>query len=397
MLYENSIGVVNEEDSSSYVSHYYGKELEGTHSLKTNACCTSTKPPPHLLRLMNQIHDEVVSKYYGCGFVCPDLLEGCRVLDLGCGAGRDVYILSQLVGEKGYVVGVDFTPEMLQVARKHVDWHMSRFGYSKPNVEFVEASIEDLSQLPSNSFDIIVSNCVINLCHNKKAVFQEAFRLLKPSGGELYFSDVYASQRISQSLKNDPILWGECLSGALYWNDFLRLAREVGFGDPRLVEDSPITINTDKDVGAAAGNTSCCSSNSSSSGSGSLRENVGLAKFYSATYRLLKIPELEPDCEDYGQAIMYKGTVTTHPHSFPLDNHHNFPSGKVVPVCGNTYRMLHQTRLQPHFEFFGGGFTQHFGLFEGCGKSVPFSCAKSVVDSLGSVGGGGGCGGGSCC
>jgi len=363
MLYEASIEGTSTTGAASSVSEYYGKTLTGTSSLQTNACCTSKCPPDHLLRLMENIHDEVVGKYYGCGFVCPLVLEGCRVLDLGCGAGRDVYILSQMVGPNGSVVGVDFTPEQLAVGRAHLDWHMERFGFtsSKPNVEFVEASIEDLRQLPDASFDVIVSNCVVNLCQNKRAVFQEAFRLLK-QGGEMYFSDVYSSQRVPLSLRIDPVLWGECLSGALYWNDFLRLAKECGFKDPRLVEDSPITINKK-----------------------SLESKVGNITFFSATYRCWKIFELEPDCEDYEQAVVYRGTVENHPFSFTLDDHHTFPTGKIFPVCGNTYRMINQTRFQKAFDLFGD-FTSHFGLFEGCGKAIPFVSAASSGGSSSSNG-----------
>lgn len=103
-------------------------------------------------------------------------------------------------------------------------------GFSKPNVEFKKGYIERLEELdlPENSFDIIVSNCVINLVADKKAVLASAHRLLKP-GGEIYFSDVYADRRVPVSLQQDPVLWGECLTGALYWNDFLHLARFVHF------------------------------------------------------------------------------------------------------------------------------------------------------------------------
>ena len=101
--------------------------------------------PAWLRPLLARVHPEVSDRYYGCGLVCPPLLEGCRVLDLGCGAGRDVYLLAQLVGKSGEVVGVDMTTEQLEVARRHQAFHADRFGYA--NVSFLEGTIEDLGSI----------------------------------------------------------------------------------------------------------------------------------------------------------------------------------------------------------------------------------------------------------
>ncbi len=129
----------------------------------------------------------------------PEVLEGYKVLDLGCGAGRDCYIISKLVGPTGRVVGVDMTSEQLETARRHVNFHTHKFGFSEPNVEFKQGYIEKLDDidLEDNYFDCIVSNCVINLSPDKDAVLREAYRVLKP-GGELYFSDVYTDRRLPQ-------------------------------------------------------------------------------------------------------------------------------------------------------------------------------------------------------
>lgn len=229
------------------VQEYYGKILTKSDDLKTNACTTDANMPDSVKAVMPLLNDEVILKYYGCGIVMPEELEGCNVLDLGCGAGRDCYIISKLVGPKGKVVGVDMTDEQLEVANRHVDFHTKSFGYDEPNVEFKKGYIEKLADLglPDNYFDVIVSNCVINLSPDKDAVLREAYRVLKP-GGELYFSDVYSDRRVPQELVDDPVLFGECLSGALYWNDFLTVARRHGFNDPRLVSDSRITVSNKK-------------------------------------------------------------------------------------------------------------------------------------------------------
>ncbi len=272
------------------VKEYYGQILQHSDDLKTSACCTTNNTPSHLKQAMANIHPEVSARYYGCGLVRPQCLEGMRILDLGSGSGRDCYLLAQLVGETGYVLGVDMTDEQLAVANRHIDWHREKFGYKKSNVEFLKGYIERLDELglEENSFDIIVSNCVINLSPDKEAVLREAYRLLKP-GGELYFSDVYADRRVPEVLVQDPVLYGECLSGALYWNDFINLAKEAGFNDPRLVEDRPLTIDN-----------------------GEIEARIGHIEFFSATYRLFKLDGLESHSEDYGQAVRYNGGIPHH-------------------------------------------------------------------------------------
>lgn len=333
------------------VQDYYGHQLQHSGDLKTSACCDISLIPAWLKPLLARIHPEVLSRYYGCGLVCPPLLEGCRVLDLGCGSGRDVYALAQLVGPTGEVVGVDMTDEQLAVADGHRAFHAQAFGYA--NVRFLHGYIEQLDELDlePGSFDVIVSNCVVNLSPDKDAVLRGVQRLLK-KGGEFYFSDVYADRRVPSAVRNDPVLYGECLGGALYWNDVLRLAQRHGFADPRLVTDRLLAI-TDP---ALAG-------------------RVGNLRFFSATYRLFKLDDLETACEDYGQAVIYRGSIPDCAERFELDQHHHIETGRVFPVCGNTWRMLQGTRFARHFDFIGD-FSRHHGLFEGCGAQMPFGSAQ---------------------
>jgi arsenite methyltransferase len=332
------------------VKDYYGKELSGSDDLKTDACCTLDSIPAHIKPIMAKIHPEVSSKYYGCGLVAPELLEGMRILDLGSGSGQDCYVLSALVGEAGEVVGVDMTDEQLAVANRHIDYHREAFGFSQPNVRFIKGYIEKLDELnlADESFDIIVSNCVINLSPDKKSVLEQAYRLLKP-GGELYFSDVYADRRVPEALLADPVLYGECLSGALYWNDFIQLAKQSGFTDPRLVEDRPLGIDNAE-----------------------VQNKIGHINFYSATYRLFKLTDLEHSSEDYGQSVVYQGTVPNNGCAFELDKNNRMPKGKSISVCGNTYRILSGSRLASHFEF-SGNFEQHNGIFNQDESALPFS------------------------
>ncbi len=329
------------------VKDYYGKTLSSSEDLKTDACCTIDGMPDYLKPVLANIHPEVSARYYGCGLIAPLALEGARILDLGSGSGQDAYALAQLVGATGEVVGVDMTPEQLAVARDHQDWHAEKFGYA--NARFIEGDIERLGDLDLEpaSFDVIVSNCVINLVEDKHAVLKAARALLKP-GGEFYFSDVYADRRLPESLRDDPVAQGECLGGALYWNDFLTIAKRAGFADPRLVTDRPLAINNVE-----------------------LKDKLEPAKFYSATYRLFNIDALEPACEDYGQAVIYMGGLAHAEKEFLLDNHHEIEKGRIFPVCGNTYRMLSESRFKPYFDFIGD-WSNHFGIFPGCGTVAPF-------------------------
>jgi len=325
------------------IQEYYGKVLKSKEDLQTSACCTSDGLPTYMKDILSEIHPEVLSKFYGCGSPLPPGLEGAKVLDLGCGSGRDCFALSRLVGPQGKVIGIDMTEEQLQTARQHQDYHSEKWGYS--NVEFKKGFIEDLesADIASESIDLVVSNCVVNLSPQKDRVFKEVFRVLKP-GGEFYFSDVFSNRRIPKAMQTDPVLLGECLGGALYTEDFRRFMLELGCKDPRTVHARALEL-----------------------GNEALQLKVGAIDFYSITVRAFKL-QLEDRCEDYGQFAVYQGTLPHHPHTFELDGHHLFEKGKPLPVCGNTAAMLEKTRYASHFEVIGDTST-HYGVFD-CGPTL---------------------------
>ena len=326
-------------NTHAQVQDYYGTQLQTSQDLLTNACCTDDIPLAHR-RILAQLEPEVLDKYYGCGVCIPDAIEGITVLDLGSGSGRDAYLLSKLVGEHGHVIGVDMTEEQLDVARRHIPSHTDKFGYAQPNVEFRHGFIEDLksANIPDNSIDLVVSNCVLNLSTDKEATYREIFRVLKP-GGELFIADVFADRRVPETLRQDPILYGECLSGALYTEDFRRLLLRLGINDYRLMSSRRLTINN-PEIEAKLG-------------------NIG---FYSLTVRAFKL-DIEDKCEDHGQVATYLGTVPGQPNQFVLDDHHTFETGRPMLVCGNTAAMVADTRYAPHFKVLGDT-SQHFGLFD---------------------------------
>lgn len=335
------------------VKDYYGKVLKSKQDLKTSACCTAEAMPVHLREVLRDVHPEVQDRFYGCGSPIPSELEGKTVLDLGSGSGRDCFLLSKLVGPKGRVIGVDMTDEQLAVARKYVDYHTDKFGFREPNVQFTQGYIEDLETagIASQSVDVVVSNCVLNLSPNKERVFSEIFRVLKP-GGELYFSDVFADRRIPEHLATDPLLLGECLGGALYVEDFRRLLFKLGCADYRVVSRSQLTLNHPEVARKAGG--------------------IG---FYSITIRAFKLP-LEDRCEDYGQVAYYLGSIAEFPHQFALDDHHVFKTGAPMLVCSNTAAMLTETRYASHFRV-EGDTQKHLGIFD-CGPiAKPMSADKS--------------------
>lgn len=167
----------------------------------------------------------------GCGVPTEfaRIKKGDTVLDLGAGAGNDVFIARQLTGETGEVLGIDFTPEMVAKAQKN----KQKMGYQ--NVHFLQGDIEDMP-IPSNSIDVAISNCVMNLVPNKVKAYQEVFRVLKP-GGHFSISDIVIKGDLPEVIRNAAELYAGCVSGATDLDLYLDTVQQAGF----------TTINIDKE------------------------------------------------------------------------------------------------------------------------------------------------------
>jgi ubiquinone/menaquinone biosynthesis C-methylase UbiE len=168
----------------------------------------------------------------GCGnpTALASLKEGEIVLDLGSGAGFDCFLAAKQVGSTGKVIGVDMTAEMLERARENA--RKGDFG----NVEFRLGEIENLP-VGDNQMDIIISNCVINLSPNKKRVFQEAFRVLRP-GGRLMVSDIVLLRELPDEIRNSVAAYVACIAGATTKNDYLEAIRAAGFEDTKVLGEA---------------------------------------------------------------------------------------------------------------------------------------------------------------
>ncbi|XP_071948606.1 arsenite methyltransferase-like [Antedon mediterranea] len=308
---------------------YYKNVLEGSIRFGSDVCSLKatqmmTKGAKNALSL---VHGDIKERYFGCGLPLPSCLLEAHVLDLGCGTGRDVYLLSKMVGPNGHVTGIDMTDELLSFAKKYVDYHCQAFGYNESNVDFKEGYIEKLSAsgIKANQFDVIVSNCVINLSPDKRSVLKEAYTSLK-DGGEIFFSDMYANKPIPDTLKTNKSLWGDGLAGALTWSQLLEIAEEVGFTRPRLYAIRKINVNKPE-----------------------YKELVGDIQYASITCRLFKLPP-EASGKSTESEVKFNGTED-HLDKLVFDNSVTFTTGTRTVVDGNLAAILKYSRYAKHFSF----------------------------------------------
>jgi len=200
-----------------------------TERIKSNASCCgpddccSTNSNLYPEDLLTTLPDGESAVSYGCGdpITLASLQPGQTVLDLGSGAGLDCFFAAKKVGDTGYVIGVDMTPEMVERARGSA----KRLNLS--NVEFRQGYLEELP-VDSNSIDVIISNCVINLSPDKEKVFSEAFRVLNP-GGKLAVSDIVTEGELPDPIRKSLSAWAGCVAGAVDVNSYINMMEEVGF------------------------------------------------------------------------------------------------------------------------------------------------------------------------
>jgi len=207
------------------------------------SCCGSSTPAESISKAIGYTEAEMASVPeganlgLGCGnpIALASLNEGETVLDLGSGAGFDCFLAANRVGESGKVIGVDMTPEMLEKARENAE----KGGYR--NAEFRLGEIENLPAA-DNSIDVIISNCVINLSPDKKQVFREAFRVLKP-GGRLMVSDIVLLKELPDFIRNSVAAYVGCISGALMKNEYLDAIVEAGFEEVQILDEAVFPID----------------------------------------------------------------------------------------------------------------------------------------------------------
>ena len=310
-------------------------------------CC----PVDYKSEYLKVIPQEVIERDYGCGDPSRYLREGETVLDLGSGTGKICFIAAQVVGPGGRVIGVDMTDEMLEVARRNAPIVAKRLDFS--NVEFRKGRIQDLALdlelldrelrrnpitdaasflaadelaeelrvkaplIPSDSVDVVVSNCVLNLVEpkSKRQLFDEIFRVLK-KGGRAVICDIVSDEEVAEEMQNDPELWSGCVSGALTEEGFLAAFEKAGFYGIQILK---------RDVDP-------------------WRTVLGI-EFRSVTIEAFKGKQGE--CFERNQAVIYRG-----PFKEVLDDdNHRMERGKRYAVCDKTYSLYKKAPYRELFEF----------------------------------------------
>jgi len=231
------------EELKTLVKEKYGDIALQSKQANETSCCGSTGCCGDVdYTIFSESYDELegynpdADLGLGCGIPTEFALikAGDTVIDLGSGAGNDCFVARALTGEKGKVIGVDFTPSMIDKARENAE----KLEYN--NVEFRFGDIEKLP-ITANKADVIISNCVLNLVPDKVKAFNEIYRVLKP-GGHMSVSDVVLKGELPETLKQAAEMYAGCVSGAIHMGDYLNIIVDAGFANTKVQKEKLITI-----------------------------------------------------------------------------------------------------------------------------------------------------------
>ena len=234
-----------EQELKNIVKERYAKIAEQCKAENASSCCGATTPSNKVYNIMmddyseTQGYAEEADLGLGCGLPTQfaKIKKGDTVIDLGSGAGNDCFVARHETGAEGKVIGIDFTPIMIQKARINAE----KLGYN--NVEFRTGDIDDMP-VSDNVADVIVSNCVLNLVPNKKKVIAEMYRVLKP-GGHFSVSDIVLVGALPDALREDAEMYAGCVAGAIQKEDYLQLMLDEGFQNLKIQKEKPIVIPDD--------------------------------------------------------------------------------------------------------------------------------------------------------
>src|SRR5207237_7071563 len=341
----------------------------GAQATEAKLCC----PVDYNTEYLKVIPKEVIERDYGCGDPSKYLRDGETVLDLGSGTGKICFIAAQVVGPKGKIIGVDMTDEMLEIARRNAPVVAERIGYA--NVDFRKGRIQDLSLdlelldrelkkspitnavsflaadglaeelrvkhplIASESIDVVVSNCVLNLVEakSKRQLFDEIFRVLK-RGGRAVICDILSDEEVPEEMQRDPELWSGCISGALTEEAFLTAFENAGFYGIQILKRDVDPWRTVQGI-----------------------------QFRSLTIQAFKGKQGE--CYERNQAVIYRG-----PFKEVLDDdNHRMERGKRYAVCDKTYNLYKKAPYREFFEFVDP--IVDLPLAE----AEPFDCSRTVL------------------